>query len=293
MRASEMPDLDQCVLDALSLFLRTPLPALALPDFKRPIVVGSGNAATTGKILFEGQDAIFADESTFGAKLASIPSIDGCILISASGGKHAPMIAKKAREKGLQVVLLTNNPSAPASNFASQTILFPKNKEPYTYNASTYLGMILAKTKESPAAILRFLRRLKAPSNLAKYDAFFILVPERFEPAREMLLTKFDELFGPKVSGRAFTPSQAMHAKTVVRSESELFIGLGAKTSKFSSSGWDIPFPKSYSYAALVAAGYFAIGKIQSQHPPYFKRSLPYYAKIASKMFRQKIKPIV
>jgi len=289
---SRLVNLDQCVLDALSLFERQQPPQLAFPAFRRPLVVGSGNAAVTGKMLFEGSDAVFADESTYQKKLAAVPGIDGCVLISASGGKHAPAIAKEVRSRGLQVILLTNNPGAPAGVFASQTRVFPKNPEPYTYNTSTYLGMILAKTRESPAAIRKFLLGLKFPANLGKYDSVFMIVPEEFEPAREMFLTKFDELFGSKVSGRAFTPEQAKHAKTVVQSDTELFIGLGVKSAQFGKKGLDIPLPKGASYATLIAAGYFAIGKIQSQHPPYFKDSIEEYAKRASHSFGQEIKPI-
>ena len=48
-------------------------------------LVGSVNAAATGRILLEKADAVFANESTYEAKLASIRGIDGATLISASG----------------------------------------------------------------------------------------------------------------------------------------------------------------------------------------------------------------
>ncbi|MEM4634139.1 MAG: hypothetical protein QW275_03225 [Candidatus Anstonellaceae archaeon] len=290
---SALPTLDECVIDALSLFACQPPPKLDLPHFSRPLVVGSGNAAVTGKILFEGSDAVFADESTYLAKLSSIHSIDGCVLISASGGKHAPIIAKEVSKRKLPIILLTNNPNAPASKFASHTIVFPKNPEPYTYNTSTYLGMVLAKTGENPLLIKKFLEGIRVPSNLGKYNAFFILVPLEMEPVREMFLAKFDELFGPKVVGRAFTLEQAKHAKTVVGSDSELFIGLGESARRLSRRCLDISLPPKASYATLIAAGYYIIGKIQGQHPPYFKDSIESYLERASKDFHEKIPLIV
>ncbi len=96
--ASAFPDLDECVLNALDLFERNGLPQLSLGEYKRPLVVGSGNAAVTGRILFNDKDAVFADESTYSRKLEAVNGIDGAILISASGGKHAPGIAKNLNQ---------------------------------------------------------------------------------------------------------------------------------------------------------------------------------------------------
>ena len=133
---AEMIDLDECVINALELFTRQKLPEINI-SFKRPLVVGSGNAAATGKIIFEKTDAVFADESSYEIKLANIPEIDGVVVISASGGKHSPIIAKKAKSMGKRVVLFTNNKDAPAKEFSDETHVFPKNPEPYTYNTST------------------------------------------------------------------------------------------------------------------------------------------------------------
>src|SRR5690348_13359996 len=83
---NELPDLDVVTLAALELFEQTELPQVDFKEFKRPLVVGSGNAAVTGKLVFNDVDAVFADESSYVQKLASIPSIDGAFLISASGG---------------------------------------------------------------------------------------------------------------------------------------------------------------------------------------------------------------
>ena len=48
----QLIDLDKCVINALNLFIRKKPKPIKLPKFKRPLVVGSGNAAVTGQILF-------------------------------------------------------------------------------------------------------------------------------------------------------------------------------------------------------------------------------------------------
>ena len=67
-----------------------------------------------GRIIFNDTDAIFASESDFEKKLKNIKSIDGIIIISASGGKHAPIIAKCSKKYNKHVTLITTNKNAPA-----------------------------------------------------------------------------------------------------------------------------------------------------------------------------------
>ncbi|MDO8656211.1 MAG: hypothetical protein Q7K45_03155, partial [Nanoarchaeota archaeon] len=256
-------NLDQCVLNALQLFKDQNLPSLKLPSFKRSLVVGSGNAAIVGKILFEDQDAVFADESTYLQKLNTIKNIDGCILISASGGKHAPIVAKELNKRKKKVILLTTNVNAPAREYVDEMVVFPKQSEPYTYNTSTYLGMILSKTKENPKIILKSIQKIKTPHKLKKYDAFFLIVPPEFELIREMFLTKFDELFGSKVLGRVFTLEQAKHAKTIISSDKELFISFGWENKLFGKNRWNVSLPQEADYGTLMAIGYYVIGQIQ------------------------------
>ncbi|HLC71270.1 MAG TPA: hypothetical protein VJI32_04630 [Candidatus Nanoarchaeia archaeon] len=282
-------NLDQAVLNALHLFADQKLPSLKLPPSKRPFVVGSGNAAITGKILFQDADAVFADESTYLQKLNTIKNIDGCILISASGGKHAPIVAKELNKRKKKVILLTTNVNAPAREYVDEMVVFPKQSEPYTYNTSTYLGMILSKTKENPSKIIQEIKKIKILQNLKCYDAFFIIVPPEFELIREMFLTKFDELFGAKISARVFTFEQAKHAKTVVPSERELFISFGYDNTIFGKHRWNIALPKEADYGLMMALGYYVIGQIQQQHPPYFKQNIERYCKEASKMFGERI----
>jgi hypothetical protein len=100
------------VLAALELFMRQGGPRLDLGRCQKPLAVGSGNAAATGRILLEQANAVFADESTYESKLASIRGFDGAILISASGKKHAVSIASDLEARGYDRRLLTCNPDA-------------------------------------------------------------------------------------------------------------------------------------------------------------------------------------
>jgi len=66
---SNQPNLDVVVLAALELFMRQEVPRLDLGRCKKPLVVSSGNAAATGRILLEKADAVFADERIYEARL--------------------------------------------------------------------------------------------------------------------------------------------------------------------------------------------------------------------------------
>jgi len=281
----ELINLDECTLNALKLFSKTKVPKIK-HDFKNPLIVGSGNAAALGKIIFP--KGIHANESNYKERLKN-SYVDGCILISASAGKHAPIIAKQMKRRKIKTILLTNNPSGEATKHVTKTHIFPKNTEPYTYNTSTYLGMILAKTGEDPKKILKFLKTIKIP-NLKKYKAYTFLVPEKFDGIREFYETKFDELFGPKIMGKSFTFEEEKHAKTVVKSNKELFISIGVSNRVFGKNRLEYKLPKSADFGLMFCLGYYIIGKIQAQNLPWFKRNIKTYVEEASKLFKKKIK---
>lgn len=285
-----IPDLDTCVLGALELFSQTKFPKIEVPKGKI-LVVGSGNALATGKIIFRNNDAVFASESDYEDKLNHFKFQAG-VVISASGGKHAPGIVKKIKSRRIKTFLITNNQYAPAKEIASKTFVLPKQKEPYTYNTSTYLSMILAKEKEDPKKIYNHLNKVKVP-NMKKYDAFYLILPKEFDAVREMLVTKFDELFGPKVLGRVYTIEQTKHAKTITPSNKELFISFGEKNNIYGKNRLFVPLPKSCGFSGLIATAYYVIGKIQKQKEPYFKKNIVNYTKEASRIFKQEIKAIV
>lgn len=296
---AQPPTLDVAVMGALELFTEVLLPDLhPIRALARPFVAGSGNAYAAGRIMFESSDAVYANEGDYERRFASARGIDGIVIVSASGGKHAKMLAAFAASRELPTWLLTTDSAAPAAATLDPTrvLLFPRNREPYTYNTSTYLGMILAATGERTAPILAHIEGVIAPTvptSLGAYGSYCIVVPSAFGEVCPMIRTKFDELFGPEINGRVFTTEELKHAKTVVRSDDELFISIGEQYADPEVAQWNIPLPADAGYAAVLAAGYYAVGRIQSQHPAYFADALTEYAERASAVFGETITPVV
>jgi hypothetical protein len=298
-------DLDQCVIDALELFAN-PKTGLPQPDFRRfahPLIVGSGNAAATGRIMFADTDAVFADESTYKISLDVVPNVDAVVIVSASGGKHAPRIAEflRLRGKTIPILLLTCNKEAEAKKDVDEMIEFPWNPEPYTYNTSTYMGMILSKTREDPKAILEHIKKVVDPAvrdfgtPIGSFDAYYLLVPEPLDLIRPMLSTKFVELFGRRVARDVFTKSQAMHATTLVSYDTELFISFGVENEWWGTPQrrLHIPLSSNAGHATIMAVGYYVIGKIQAQKFPFLKTNVAAYCEEAEKWFGRTLPMVV
>lgn len=294
-----LPNLDTAVLAALELFSQTKLPKMSFP-YKKPLVVGSGNAAATGKILFTNAQASFATESTYEPKLKHC---DGVVLLSASGSKHAPIITKCAKKHKKHVTLITNTGNSQAHKFLDHKhkydeYVLPKNREPYTYNTSTYLGMILAKTHENPGDILNYIQKntatLKYP-NFKQYKKYYLLIPEEFSEIIRLFQIKFVELFGRNIARDIETFEQTKHATTVVPAKNELFISFGKQNKIYGpkKDRFHVPLPKNTDYASIMAIGYYLIGQIQKAQPPWFKQNIENYMRSASKTFGHKMSPIV
>jgi hypothetical protein len=295
-----IPDLDVVVLGALELLAETDLPSLDFSRFVKPLVLGSGNAFLTAQIVFAEQQAVFGDESSYVHKLSTESGIDGVVIFSASGSKHAVAMVADLLKEGLEVHLVTNTVDSPASDLLGVECVhvFPKNREPYTYNTSTYLSPILGKTGEDASVISDFIMQEVSPKllrNFGDYSAFTILIPSRLEHTRAMLRTKFDELFGPMLTGRVFTDEEVKHAKTVVTSGDELFISFGVENNYYGlpKNRLAIPLPDNADYGAMLAVSYFVVGNIQKANPPYFKNGIEAYVATASEIFGQELTPIV
>jgi hypothetical protein len=297
-----IPNLDVAVLGALELFQQKPLPQIDTATYRHPLVVGSGNAEATGKIIFERQDAIFASESNFEEKLESIKSIDGVVLISASGSKHAPIIAQTAREFGKPVTLITNTAGSPASaaldrQHGDQEHVFPKNREPYTYNTSTYMSMILGASREDPAAIYKYLQNTTATldfPDFTGYDKYYLIVPPQFSNLVRMLQVKFIELFGRNIARDVETSEYVRHATTIAPAK-ELFISFGEQNDKWGAPAdrFFVPLPENAGYGAMMAVGYSTVSQIQSAYPHFFKDNVVAWSAEVSKLYGQTVTPIV
>lgn len=297
---NSLPDLDEVVLGALDLFSSINVPQINFQHWQKSLVLGSVNAYQAARIIFSNKPAYFGNESNYQSLLEHPENYNSVVILSASGGKHAVEMSELAQKSNLDTYLITSKQDSLAGEYIplEKQIIFPTNREPYTYNVSTYLGPILASTGEFPAALKDFLETdLNDNLNVdfSNYTAFTLIVPARFAYVVAMLRTKFEELFGPMVVGRVFSEEEIKHAKTVVKSKKELFIHLG--TSKqdygYSENNLYLPLPETIEYAGMIAVGYYVIGKIQKALPAYFKDSIVAYTKEISDIFKQEIKPIV
>jgi len=279
-------NLDQGVINALDFFSKNKLPKLNLNNFTFPIVVGSGNAYNVGHILFSGHKAIIADESTFKRvienykELINKKIIKDVIVISASGEKDSIWELELAKKYKLKTTLLTCSPNSSASKIADKVIVYPKISEPYTYNISTYLGIILSATGESSKNILNFIKKLKLKTGFKNYNAFAFVLPDDFIAITPMLEIKKSELFGPKLSLRAFSFGHARHAKFVTRDKKELVMTLGGEKNLYfgdPQSRWQINLPPRVDFAFILCLTYYLVGKIQASKPPYFKDNIKKY----------------
>lgn len=298
---NSLPDLDTVVLGALERLADEDLPAIDISNYKRPLVVGSGNADATGRVIFGDSDAIFASESTFADKLAHIDGIDEVIIVSASGAKHAPIIARAARDAGKHATLITCTSNSPARQALAAGELvdhvYPKNREPYTYNTSTYMSMLLGYTREDAGAIQQFISdkidTLALP-DFSKFDKYYLLVPTEFAGIITFLQIKFIELFGRNVARDVGTTESILHANTVAPSD-ELFIAFGSPNDTWGKpeNRLNVPLPASADYGAMMAVGYYVIAQIQKARPPYFKDNIASYCQFISSKFGENIEPIV
>lgn len=277
--------LDENVLLALDFFAKNSPPPLRVDKFKLPFVVGSGNAYNTGLILFSENAAIFADESSFRQTIQAFEEvikkgfIRDTIVISASGGKDSVWEIELAKKYGLNTTLLTTKSESDAAKIANTVKIYKSIAEPYTYNTSTYMGMILSKTKENPLKIKEYVQSLKFPDNFGDYKSYSFVVPDKYMHICPMLEIKKSELFGPNLSLRAFPQGHARHAKFVIRSEDELVMSLGQKNEYYGNpeDRWDIDLPSNIDFAGVMAATYCIVGKIQNSKPQHYKENINNY----------------
>lgn len=278
----EIPTLDQIVIETVDFFAHTPPPSFDISKFSLPFVVGSGNALSTGKILFSGQAAIFADESTFASMVKSYQPviekglITDVVVISASGEKDSVWELELAKKLKLKTTLLTCKPKSTASDIADTVYTYKSIAEPYTYNTSTYLGMILSTTGEKAQDIKACIDTLQIPANFREYEAYAFLLPDEYIYVGPMIEIKRDELFGPHVMIRAVTQGHARHAKFVHPWEKELVISVGTKNEFFGDPDhrWEIPLPQNARFGTMIALTYYLCGQIQRAKPNYFMQHI-------------------
>jgi hypothetical protein len=294
---NDLPDLDEVVMGALAYLDGRSLPQIDVTKHKRPLVVGSGNALHTGKILFRESDATCIEEGSF-ARVLERGSHDAVYIVSASGSKHAGSLAEHAVSKNIPVYLVTTTPDSPAERLVGteHTLVYPRIREPYTYNTSTYLGMLYGNEAVGSERVRSYIESEVEPriGDVSACRAFLMVVPSSHALVCPMYEIKFDELFGPHILGRATTTEGVKHAKTVITASDQCIISFGNECT-YGNPGQrlTIPLMEDITYPELIAIGYYLIGKIQKQHPPYFKERIGAYARETSEMFGQIIPVIV
>ncbi len=286
MNYNNLPNLDETVLAALAFFAKNKPPRLNLKQFSFPVVVGSGNAFNTAQILFSGSPAIIVSESNFKKTLNTYKgliknkTISSALIISASGEKDSIWETKLAKKSGLKTILLTCSPNSSAAKLADKVIVYKKLPEPYTYNVSTYLGIILSASGEEAINVEKFISAFKITRDLKKYNAYSFILPDEFGAIAPMLEIKRNELFGPYVSLRAFSFGEARHAKFINNSDKELVISFGEnKYFGLKANRLELKMPKDTKSGLVMALAYYLIGKIQASKPAYFKKNIATFCK--------------
>jgi len=278
-------NLDQAIINALEFFKKTPPQKINLKNKKFPFVVGSGNAYNTAHILFAQTPAIIASESNFKKILSSYRSLikkglsKEAVIISASGEKDSIWETELAKKMGLKTTLITASKDSSAGKVADKVETFKKLPEPYTYNVSTYMAMILASTGEKAEYILNHINKLKLPKDFKDYQSYSFILPDKYQSIAPMLEIKQRELFGSKLNIKSFSQGEARHAKYIIPWKKELVISVGEKNIYFGDkdSRWDISLPKNHDYAYIFSLTYYIIGKIQETKPDYFKQNIKKY----------------
>lgn len=294
MSKIQLASLAEITLQALDFFIKTPPRRLRLAARSFPLVVGSGNAYHTAQVIFAKRRALVANESTFAQVVSTYrplirnKTITEAIIISASGSKDSVWEIDLAKQVGLKTILLTCQKDSPAAQLADQVILYKKIPEPYTYNVSTYLGMILSSTQEDPRFIKKYLKSLRLP-DFKKYRAFTFILPDHLSAVAPMLTIKRDELFGSQLSLRAFSFGEARHAKFVNPNKHELVISWGTNQHfGLPENRYLLKLPAQAQAGLVMALSYYLIGKIQESKPPYFQRNIANYVKSGPQAYGQK-----
>lgn len=290
--------LNDCVLAALELFQTQDIKKAEFWNCKKPLIAWSGNAIVTAKIIFWDMQAEFCDETNFDNSLEK--DIDSVIILSASWEKHAPIFAQKAQDKNIETFLLTcaQNSSAQKIVGENNTIITPKNREPYTYNTSTYMGWIFAKTWESAKDIQEFIFNTIDPIlesiDFSQFDSYLLVTPDKFAWVNQLFRVKFIELFWRKIARDVFSYEHLKHAITVVPHEKELAISFWEWEFDFENTRLQIPLPENADLATIMAIWYYVIGKIQMSYPDYFGQNIwNYIQRTNDTWFSQGLKVIV
>lgn len=284
MLNNKIENLDETVIKALNYFIKERPKKLNFKRSQLKLVIGSVNAYNTAKLIFADFPVIFADETNLIKTLENFKTIinkkiiDEAIVISASGEKDAIWEIKACKDLKIKTTLLTCNLKASSIKLADKAIVFNKIAEPYSYNFSTYISMLLAYFQEDPKQIKNYLLNLKTPKNFKNYSYYSFILPNKWRAVADMIKVKDDEMFAAKSKIRAFSEGQARHAKFIYQDKNELVISF-AKNKYFGKkeNRWEINTGNKKEAAFALSLAYFIVGLIQKNKTDYFKKSLKDY----------------
>lgn len=295
---SNIPSLDEVLLWALELFQTKKINKLNLSWFKKPLIAGSWNAIATARIIFSNKNVIFCDASNFNELINN--DIDWLIIMSASWEKHAETFANIAIKKWIKTKLVTcnNNSTTQAIIWKENVVVTPKNREPYTYNTSTYLWWILAITWESAFSVQTYIQDEIDPIlkqfDFSKFNWYLLITPDKFSWINQLFIVKFIELFWRKIARDVFSYEQIKHAITVIPNKDELCITFWEWELLYEGNILNIPLPKNSNIWTIMSIWYYLIWKIQNSYPQYFKKNIWNYINSINKTeFWKNVKVIV
>jgi len=259
--------LSEVVIDALQFHAGSTSPSLNLNQNESLFVFGSGNALPTGKVIFANYPAIFSDETNFKETIRKFPNTKKCVVVSASGEKHAPIMIDFLLNKSYDVHLITCSRRSSSADITPRKNVFFCDfiDEPYTYNVSTYIGMMRFVDNMNLLSLSNYLSSEIAQfaNYLEKSKSYYFILPDQMSAIAQMVVTKLDEIFGSTLCGRCYTLSQTVHAKTVISNTDELFISLGLNNNVIGTNKLNIPMKDYWSYIGFVSVAYYIVGCIQ------------------------------
>ncbi len=114
--------------------------------------------------------------------------------------------------------------------------------------------------------------------DFSRFSSFFVVIPNEFALLKNMIETKFIELFGRKVARDVATFEQIKHAMTVIPDDNELFVVFeNEKNQQFGKNQLDLPIFDRENYGPMMLGAYFTVGKIQRALPNYFMENIAQY----------------
>ena len=290
--------LDEVVMWSLELYEDKKLDKFDIKEFKKPLIAASWNAFTTSKIIFWWTNVLFCNETNFNQYINY--DIDWLIIMSASWEKHAVVFANIAKQKWIKTKLITCNKKSQLSNiiWKENIIVTYKNREPYTYNTSTYMWWIFAYTWEKAIDIKKFIINNIDPIlekvDFSKYDSYLLVTPNEFFWVNQLFNIKFIELFWRKIARDIFSYEQIKHSATLIPHETELCISFWKWHFYYTWKHIHFPLPQNWDLWSLMAIWYYIIWKIQNSYPQYFKQNIWNYIKEMNKTeFWRSLKIIV